>query len=51
MFHMDIRARDLILFTIDLQTINYYTIITARADLFLKLAMSAVSLGIIEFYF
>ena len=31
-----LRARDLIFFTTDLQTVNYYTKFTARVDLFLK---------------
>ena len=31
-----LRARDLIFFPTDLQTVNYYKQFTARADLFLK---------------
>ena len=31
-----LRARDLIFFTPDLQTVNYYSTITAGADLFLN---------------
>ena len=31
-----LRARDLIFFTTDLQTVNYYTKFTSRADLFIK---------------
>ena len=35
-----LRARDFIFFTTDLQTVNYYTKFTDRADFFLKLNMA-----------
>ena len=41
-----LRARDLIFFTTDLQTMNYYTKISARADLFLKHKASIFISGI-----
>ena len=39
-----LRARDLIFFTTDLQTVNYYTLITARAELFLNRTSDSPSL-------